>query len=256
MSSHLRPCGAHGDCVNLPGSHQCTCHPGFHKMVRKFLANSKLLKSTNGYKKFTNKTLSCCQLHKNQYFEGVWRMWRPWRVFFIALPRRLISICLLRKELFTFWCATAGPEVASFSDGHSAQCQIYSINKSHIRAHHVPRHAIAILVFNHQWIVYIRLFAMVQIWPIFSCSYLVILGTIDQKYLTIYKYSGSCTNLPGTFECSCEQGWRLENITILVFSRLNHDTRKSSSPDWTVTHLNARISTSVPLRTVAAITPV
>ena len=25
-------------------------------------------------------------------------------------------------------------------------------------------------------------------------------------------FSGSCTNLPGSFECSCEQGWRLGNV--------------------------------------------
>ena len=23
-----QPCGQHGDCSNLPGSHQCFCHPG------------------------------------------------------------------------------------------------------------------------------------------------------------------------------------------------------------------------------------
>ena len=23
------PCGQHGDCSNLPGSHHCSCHPGY-----------------------------------------------------------------------------------------------------------------------------------------------------------------------------------------------------------------------------------
>ena len=34
--------------------------------------------------------------------------------------------------------------------------------------------------------------------------------------------SGSCTNLPGSFECSCEQGWRLGNVKISNMNIVKH----------------------------------
>ena len=122
----------HGDCVNLPGSHQCSCHPGFHKMVRHFLQCSMLMLLT-------------------------------------ALKTNI------SKE---------SGECEDIDECSSSPCLGGSFPFSY--------------VFCELW--------------------------------TSSIYSGSCTNLAGTFECSCEQGWRLENINLrsrekkLALPRLNGDT--------------------------------
>ena len=153
---HLSPCGMHGDCVNLPGSHQCSCHPGFHKMVRHFLQCSMLMLLTALKTNISKESGECEDIDECSS-----------------------SPCL-------------GGSFPFVSSNRFSYCVILWAKKTQVPAQ------------------------------------------ICLARLNVLVSKGG--------------GWKI--------SILDRERKNLPSPDWTATRLNARTSTSVPWRMVAAITPV